>query len=79
MPDSCSAWRAAGYQGSGMHSIREYTKTATYRTAVQHGGLLAIRNPGCILYVNIPRLPHTGQLYNMVGCLLSGIRDVFYT
>ena len=62
-----------------MHSVREYTKTATCRTAVQHGGLLDIRDPGCILYVSIPRLSHAGQLYSMVGCLLSGIRDVFYT
>ena len=29
--------------------------TATCRTAVQHGGLPAIRNPGCILYVSITR------------------------
>ena len=44
-----------------MYSIREYTKTATCRTAVQHGGLLDNRNPGCILYVSLPRLPHAGQ------------------
>ena len=36
-----------------MYSIREYIKTVTCQTAVQHGGLLDIKNPGCILYVSI--------------------------
>ena len=62
-----------------MYSTREYNKTATCRTAVQHGGLLAIRNPGYILYVRIPRLSHAGQLYSMVDYWPLGIRDVFYT